>query len=371
MKIAIISPAFGFGGSNIVAKTVGDALASEHEVFYVAYQQDNPDFSAPHYVFLDSKRSLFERVLRPLSNAWALWVQHRFDPAASRKQSLKRLINFVNDNQIDAVILNSFDTSVFFARGLKLALPQLMVIGWFHEAVDWIQSLTRKYPVAFHQSLATLDKAVCLTHETATYYAQWQPKTKVIYNPVQLAKHGRADLKLHTISFVARLDSQIKGLDYLVELAKRLPSSWVIKAAGMGTDEETRRFQELIKQNHVEDTLLFEGAKRGKALANHYQNSSLFISTSRTEALPLVMIEAMSFGLPIVSFAHSGAREILQDGAVGRLIPVGNIDAMARSIQEIADSVHTREEMGRLSAERYRDFAIEPIKEQWLAALKG
>jgi len=68
-------------------------------------------------------------------------------------------------------------------------------------------------------------------------------------------------------------------------------------------------------------------------------HSSLFVLSSRWEGLGFVLIEALATGTPVVSTdCQSGPREILQDGKYGRLVPVGNIDALAEAINKTLDN---------------------------------
>ncbi|MGH2211235.1 glycosyltransferase, partial [Enterococcus faecalis] len=77
--------------------------------------------------------------------------------------------------------------------------------------------------------------------------------------------------------------------------------------------------------------------------------SSIFLSTSRVEALPLVLIEAMSCGLPIVSFDHSGANEILREGKYGVL--GSNLDSkkMVEELEKLMSDKVLREKYQQLS----------------------
>jgi len=58
---------------------------------------------------------------------------------------------------------------------------------------------------------------------------------------------------------------------------------------------------------------------------------------SRTEAFGLVVAEALAHGLPIVATACAGPREILGDGRWGRIVPIGDAEAMARALEAALD----------------------------------
>ena len=94
-----------------------------------------------------------------------------------------------------------------------------------------------------------------------------------------------------------------------------------------------------------------------------YQTADLFVLSSRWEGFGNVIVEALECGIPIVSTdCPSGPSEILEDGRLGRLVPIQDpfalADAMARSLSEPVD----REKLVR----RAQDFSVERISEQYL-----
>ena len=95
--------------------------------------------------------------------------------------------------------------------------------------------------------------------------------------------------------------------------------------------------------------------------------AAVFVLSSRWEGLPGVLIQAMACGTPVVSTdCLSGPREILEDGRWGRLVPVGDVEALAQAIRAVLSS--PREQLPDVR-QRARDFALDPAIDAYLAAM--
>ena len=103
-------------------------------------------------------------------------------------------------------------------------------------------------------------------------------------------------------------------------------------------------------------------------IVKEYQKHSIYLMSSRSEGFPLVLIEASSCGLPIVSFdCPSGPSEIVEHGGNGFLVsPVGNIDAMANRVMQLMADKSLRQKMGRCSLELSQRFKLENIAAEWI-----
>ena len=96
------------------------------------------------------------------------------------------------------------------------------------------------------------------------------------------------------------------------------------------------------------------------------QNSSVFVLPSRYEGFGLVLIEAMTNGLPCISFdCPYGPSDIINDGEDGFLIPNGNIQAMADKICYLIENEEERKEMGREAHQSAMRYAPENIMPMW------
>jgi glycosyltransferase involved in cell wall biosynthesis len=167
------------------------------------------------------------------------------------------------------------------------------------------------------------------------------------------------------ISFTGRIDINTKGLDYLIEIAKQLEDDWQIHVAGQGSTLEELRFQGMIQKHHLQEKVIWKGARKDEELIRHYLNSSIFISMSRIEGFGLVLAEAMSFGLPVIAFENSGSREVTENGRFGILVEQGNVERFCEQLELLMSSKELREKYQKLSLERVKSFNLEKIIHQW------
>ena len=101
-------------------------------------------------------------------------------------------------------------------------------------------------------------------------------------------------------------------------------------------------------------------------IAEKYQESSIFVLSSRFEGLPLVLMEAMAIGLPPVAFTcPCGPRDIIHNGEDGILCENGNIEKLAEGICRLIENEQLRKEMGQKAAQNIQRYTIDNIMKQW------
>lgn len=367
MNICIVGPSFGYGGANIVASKIGKKLNEHHNVFYFSFRSEGNYLDIPKeslFFYKKNRNKLIEKVKK----GWEILKNSgEFTPAKYVEAEITYLSKLINEKKIDFIILNTFNSTTLFAKVLKERFPEIPIVSWMHESVEQsFNVLTRKYTKAFIEGISCSDVIVCLTKQDYEKFAQYNDHVEIIYNPISFENEEISDLTTEAISFVTRLDIKTKGLDVLVKVANRLPNNWSIELAANSRDNQLQVFQKLLSKENGERNIHFVGPKKGQELINHYLNSSIFISTSRFEALPLVFLEAMSCGLPIVSFDHSGAKEILDNGKYGILVPRMDDEKMALEIEKLIKDKSLRQDYQRLSLERAKDFRLDNILKQWL-----
>jgi glycosyltransferase involved in cell wall biosynthesis len=142
-------------------------------------------------------------------------------------------------------------------------------------------------------------------------------------------------------------------------LRKRLDASLVI----MGEGELRPQIEHLITEHDLQEHVLLPGfVENPFSVMNQ---ADLFVLSSAWEGLPNVLIQAMACGTPVVSTdCPSGPAEILEDGKWGRLVPVGNVDALA---QAMIDTLTEKEHPD--VASRAAFFSVERAVDGYLSLL--
>jgi len=133
----------------------------------------------------------------------------------------------------------------------------------------------------------------------------------------------------------------------------------------LGEGEERPNLEALLHDLALKDEVHLPGF-----VDNPYaymKRSAVYVLSSRWQALPNAMIEAMALGTPVVSTdCPSGPREILEDGRLGRLVPVGDVEALAQAIVDTLSSTCDRE---RLKT-RTEAFRLENVVDQYLEVIE-
>jgi len=147
-----------------------------------------------------------------------------------------------------------------------------------------------------------------------------------------------------------------KGFEYLVEAARHLSDDYVVLIGGGGVEE--KKLSELIRKYKLENKVHLLGHVDESEKYNYYQAASLFClpSVTKAEAYGIVLLEAMAFGLPIVSsrIEESGMTWVNQDKVTGILVPPRSPEALAGAIMQIGKDPEIYRKFSENCLERYR-----------------
>ncbi|WP_104696969.1 MULTISPECIES: glycosyltransferase [unclassified Helicobacter] len=128
----------------------------------------------------------------------------------------------------------------------------------------------------------------------------------------------------------------LKGFEYLIESLQYLPKNFYLEIVGDGIYKQT--LQDLIKRLNLQNRVFLVGKKTKEEISSFYAQSGIFVLPSLQESYGIVLVEALSFGLPIIStkLIPSGSDFINQDGKTGLVVPPKDPRAIANSILKIS-----------------------------------
>jgi len=158
-----------------------------------------------------------------------------------------------------------------------------------------------------------------------------------------------------------------KGMGRLIRafapVAKRHPG-WELRIYGTGELEE--RLRRRIEKFDLTGQVRLMGHTGDLPAA--FDDAAFFASASRAEGFPMVMLEAMSKGLPLVSFdCPRGPSDIIRDGRNGLLVPNKDLAALSAALETMVADDDRRRSMSRHALEDADDYAVGRIAESWEA----
>ena len=218
------------------------------------------------------------------------------------------------------------------------------------------------------QQTKKLDQLVVLTKEDEEKLKLTHQNVTQIYNFSPLVPTEKAPLNQKKIVAVGKLDPQ-KGFDLLIEACTFIKNwdGWILEIYGQGPDEEQLRSQ--ISSHHLEQHIFLKGITQ--KVAEVYNSASFYVLSSRFEGFPMVLLEAISFGLPLVSFnCVTGPNEVIVNDDCGILVEDGNTEKLGEAIQRMISSHEEREGKSERAFQKSKIFSKEEIMKQWLELFK-
>jgi colanic acid/amylovoran biosynthesis glycosyltransferase len=152
---------------------------------------------------------------------------------------------------------------------------------------------------------------------------------------------------------VARLSEQ-KGHLLLVEAAARLAADGTpFEVVLVGDGPLRAQVEELIRRHHLEDRVRLAGWMSSEQVRAAIEGSRALLLPSFAEGLPVVVMEALALGRPVITTAIAGIPELVESGVTGWLVPAGSVEALVAAMRAaLAASSERLAEMGRAGATR-------------------
>ena len=221
------------------------------------------------------------------------------------------------------------------------------------------------------------DRFVVLTEEDAQMWGEI-PGMRVIPNAAKdicdgmRLNDGAASSDARRVIAVGRLDYQ-KGFDRLIDAWALVRkdgrfAGWRLDIFGQGEWKEM--LQRKIRTLGVGDSARLNAPV--KDIAAEYKASSMLVMSSHYEGFPMVMVEAMSAGLPVVTFDYKcGPKDIIDDGRNGLLVKEGDIRGLADAMMSLMASPATLRRMSAEAKKVTERFSEGKVMGMWVRLYEG
>lgn len=210
------------------------------------------------------------------------------------------------------------------------------------------------------------DRFVVLTNEDRGYWGNL-PNIDVIPNAALFDDRGYTLHENKRVIAVGRLDYQ-KGFDRLVKAWEIVckyeeVNDWRLDVFGQGEWQEM--LQTMIDERGLQERVCLNNPS--SKIFDEYRNSSIIVMTSNYEGFGMVLVEAMSCGVPAIAFdCVCGPKDIINHGENGLLVNNGDIEGLAEAMIKLMKDDGLRTEMGENAKQVVNTYSEEVVMKQWI-----
>lgn len=375
-KISILSLHLGYGGIEKSITALANLLCEDYEVeiacVYKLY--DKPVFELDPRVkikYLTKVKPNKKELKEALKQKKPLKILK--EGLKSVKVLAKRrssMVHYIMSKKCYAMIA----TRDIFDDWLgEYGRKDVIKIGWehnhYHDNLKYAGEITR--------CASKLDYLVLVSNALRKFYTkelrQKKSKCKCVYIPNVLdhLPPRLAKLEEKRLVSVGRLSEEKGYLDLLkiYSILEKKHPDWTLDIIGDGPEREN--LESYIKEHNLKDKVTLHGFQNKEYIDKILNKSSIYLMTSYTESFGIVLIEAMSHGLPCIAFSSAeGARELIDSVNNGYLIKNRSVRAYIKKVEDLMADIETRKTIGKNARKSIKKFTGQEVIGKWLKILE-
>ena len=379
----IVDSIFSIGGVQRVTAVIAKELAKEYDVTILTFDKaDKKDTTLYglceaniHYQFITYPTT--SGIKREICKLWSgiylklqlqsKWSSNLYARSSFPSELRKALLSKLEQDEFDVIIGVHAPLAARLAT-LRDNLPKSALIGWLHNSYEALFGEDSHYYIGakrrrhYIYQFRKLDDVVVLCQDDANHFNAFDKafSPKVIYNPITLTPGQPSSGNSKRFLTIGRFTPLHKGIDILIEafyLFSKKNTDWKLDVVGEGN--EKHKYRNLITRYHLENRITIHPFTN--EIQKYYSQAQIYVLSSRWEGMPLVLVEAMSHGLPVITSDLPVCREILGDFSL--YFKNGNIEDLA---QRLEDATHLDwQKKSKEALEIAKRFDIKKIIEQW------
>lgn len=167
------------------------------------------------------------------------------------------------------------------------------------------------------------------------------------------------------VLYVGRVSFE-KKIDCLLRAFRKIPHATLVIA---GTGPSFEKYKELADELKLKN-VIFTGFVKDEMLPSAYASADIFVSASDSETFGLTFVEAMNFGIPVVGVNRLGAKEVIQDGKNGFLVPPDDEGALAAGILKLLKNPELRKKLGAHGKKDAKKYDMNEVSKEFVSIYK-
>ena len=389
MKICLlVDSIFSIGGVQRVTAVIAKELAKEYDVTIVTFDSPNNKdtnlyglheagiqyrfFSYPKIGFIKNLCCKLYSGLYLKCKPHSKWTSDLYSYSSFPSELRNALVKELKQGGYDIIIGVHAPLAARLAT-IRPKLKNVKLIGWLHNSYQALfgegsmyfgEKRKRHYIYQFRK----LDQVIVLCKNDAQLFHQYDSQFTpiVIYNPLTLRPGNPSTGNTKHFLAIGRFTPLHKGIDLLISafhLFAKNNTEWELDIVGEGPEGDY--YQSLIDKYHLGNRVHIHPFTND--IQSYYSKAQIFVLSSRWEGMPLVLVEAMSHGLPVVTSDLPICKEIL--GEFGMYFKNGDVKELAQRLEE-ATKINWPEKSQK-ALEIANEFDINQIIDQWKCLIEG
>lgn len=370
---------FDIGGIQRVVSVLASELVKTHEVYIQCYndpsEEDRSIYNLSekvHVIFLKryKRHSTLRKVLRKWNKKSGILgssaMKELCEYSCLLPEERKMYRDIIEDKEIDiAIACGGFESYLLASIADEV---ECKTIGWQHSSYKaYYETKGMGCWATDHVAikyLPKLDRVIVLNeYDAECFFEKQHLQCTTIYNPKSFKTQLQAQLSSKRFISAGRL-IPVKAFSLLIEsfrIFAQKNKDWTLTIYGEGMEREM--LEAKIKKYGLEQRVFLPGFSA--SMKENLLQSSCYLLSSLWEGMPMVVLESLECGVPVIAYDLSAMAPLVDDAVEGFVVEQFDTKKFAQAMLDISADDELRRKMGRAAKKKAEKFEVEYIAEQW------